>query len=350
MLEREISRQILDFASAYSPGFERSLGVVPRPGTKAALRDPQLKRQLWPELWCRIADMMAVHEAAYVRAFPDKAVWASQAVAFLSAGLLDFQRKLRVEHLMPEIEALRLDPATGRHSAVIHAAIPQEQGPDEANPRSEELDSLQGSSASTGGDASRAEQERELRSEITNAVEVFRAKYEVLTAQEIAWNQSVANWLPLWLAWFDGPNGASPPVPSLAAPNIEAPAALAERDRELHEKRWAWRHLWAWMRGLIAMFQTQPARNTTARDRAWTAEDCAWTERVARDLWALGEELHRELALEHPGMPRVDNISPKEAIDALLAGVDGDEGPEFDNEHGEDDDHDDDELAARQGS
>jgi hypothetical protein len=348
VLEREISRQILDFASAYSPGFERSLGVVPRPGTKAALRDPQLKRQLWPELWCRIADMMAVHEAAYVRAFPDKAVWASQAVAFLSTGLLDFQRKLCVEHLMPEIEALRLDPATGRHSAVIHAAISQEPGPDEANRGSEELGSFQGSIASTGGDASRAEQERDLRAQIADAVEVFRAKYEVLTAQEIAWNQAVATWLPLWRAWFDdGPNGASPPVPNLAAPNAEDPAALAQRERELHEKRWAWRHLWAWMRGLIAWFQTQPA---SARDRGWTAEDRAWTERVARDLWALGEKLHRELALEHPGMPRVDNISPKEAIDALLAGVDGDEGPEFDNEDGEDDDQNDDELAARQGS
>jgi hypothetical protein len=129
VLRRAISSEILDFASAYDPGFKRDLGVTPRPGTTAAFRDPQQKRQLWIELWCRIAEMIAVHEAGYVRAFPNNAEWASRAVEFMRAGLLDFQRKLRVQHSdMPEIGELRLDPATGRHYAAVTPIVAERKG------------------------------------------------------------------------------------------------------------------------------------------------------------------------------------------------------------------------------
>jgi len=129
ILRRAVCDEILDFASGYDPGFERDLGVFPRPGTRAALRDPQQKQQLWLAVWCRISDMIAAHETGYVRAFPSKAEWASRASEHLRAGLLDFQRKLGVQHSdMPEIKELRLDPATGRHYAVVGPAVPQATG------------------------------------------------------------------------------------------------------------------------------------------------------------------------------------------------------------------------------
>jgi hypothetical protein len=119
-LQAAMTDEIFHFASACDRIFEQGLGVAPFPGTAAVLRDRQQRRQLWLQLWCRIADMISAHEAGYVRAFPQNAEWASQAVEFLRANLLEFQRKLRVQHSdMPEIVELRLDPATERHYATV---------------------------------------------------------------------------------------------------------------------------------------------------------------------------------------------------------------------------------------
>ena len=58
--------------------------------------------------------MIAAFEAEHVRSAPDDAAWAARAAKFLHEKLLDFQRKLRVEHPdMPELEDLRVDAATG---------------------------------------------------------------------------------------------------------------------------------------------------------------------------------------------------------------------------------------------
>lgn len=129
VLRRAVSNEVVDFLAGYHPGFERALGVSPRPGTKAALRDPQQKQHLWLEMWCRIADMIGAHETGYVRAFPHRAEWASRAAARLRNGILSFQQGLALEHSdVPRIEELRLDAATGRYYAVVGSAVSQAQG------------------------------------------------------------------------------------------------------------------------------------------------------------------------------------------------------------------------------
>lgn len=60
--------------------------------------------------------------AEHVRSIPHEAAWASRAAEFMRARLLEFQRKLRVEHAdMPELEELQLDATTGKYRPRVSA-------------------------------------------------------------------------------------------------------------------------------------------------------------------------------------------------------------------------------------
>ena len=96
-------------------------GDPPRDASADAV-DPARKRRRWLDLWGTLADRIAEREAEHVRSAPGDAAWASLAGAFLRARLLEFQRKLHVEHPdLPEIEDFPLDTATGRHRPRVSA-------------------------------------------------------------------------------------------------------------------------------------------------------------------------------------------------------------------------------------
>jgi hypothetical protein len=192
--------------------------------------------------------------------------------------------------------------------------------------------------SSTGEDW-RAERENKLRSAITGAIEYFRAKYDPLTRDEVAWSHAVTEWLPLWRAWADGgPSDTPAPVPSLGAPTGAATVVEAEPSgEELQEKHWEWRRLWARTQGFLAAFQSEQAKAT--------GDDRAWSERVIKDVRMLLATSLRELVLVHPGMRRVDDIDGAEIARALYSLGEYADDDEFDDEE-DDEDSDEDGLAG----
>jgi hypothetical protein len=186
----------------------------------------------------------------------------------------------------------------------------------------------------------RAQQEDRLRNAIIGSIEYFRAKYDPLTPDEVAWSHAVTEWLPAWRAWFDGEIKTSPPLPTLVEPRT---AAMVEDPKlsaayYLRGKYWEWRRLWAQTQGLIAAFRA----NTIPDDDAWKA-------RVAKDMYTLLGASYRELARAHSGMPRIDDIDGAEMIRALYSldeyadveDLDDDEDYDLDDEDFDEDDDDD---------
>jgi hypothetical protein len=126
-LLQAISEEIVAFEAEYArdPSARSFWGqVVAKPPGEASADavDPARKRRRWLDLWSTLADRIAEREAEHVRSAPTDAPWASLAGAFLRARVLEFQKKLRVEHPdLPEIEELPLDTATGRHRPRVSA-------------------------------------------------------------------------------------------------------------------------------------------------------------------------------------------------------------------------------------
>lgn len=179
---------------------------------------------------------------------------------------------------------------------------------------------------SAWAEGSRAAREDRLRSAVTREIEDFRAKYEPLTAEEVAWSHAVTDWLPRWRAWADrAPDGTAPPMPSLST--VAVPCAAVPGGElnggDFEEKHRAWRYLWAKTQGIIQAFLHKQPKATD--------EERAWADGVANDVGMLLSTRFRELSVEHPGMRRVDDIDGGEMIYALLGLGDHDD-DEFDDD------------------
>jgi hypothetical protein len=126
-LLQAISDEIGAFETEYARepsarSFWGQVAVEPPREASADAVDPARKRRRWLDLWGTLADRIGEREAEHVRSAPGDAPWASLAGAFLRARLLEFQKKLRVQHPdLPEIAELPLDTARGRHRPRVSA-------------------------------------------------------------------------------------------------------------------------------------------------------------------------------------------------------------------------------------
>jgi len=171
-----------------------------------------------------------------------------------------------------------------------------------------------GAVVNTEGEGSRIEREDKLRSIILREIDDFREKYEPLTAEEVAWSHAVTAWLPSWCAWADGePDGTPAPVPRLDASATFATVDEVEASRrDLVEKHWDWRRMWARALGRIAAFAAFESKLPSATD-----EDRAWVKRVVEDMHTLRTARIRELMLAHSDMRRIDDLDGLEIVHAL---------------------------------
>jgi hypothetical protein len=167
--------------------------------------------------------------------------------------------------------------------------------------------------------------EDKLRSAIVRELDDFRERYEPLTPEEIAWSHAVTAWLPAWCAWADSePDGTAPPVPSLDTPATATVDQVGMSKRDLAEKRWEWRRLWARTQGFIAAFK--------AKQPSATEDDRAWVGRVEQDMRTLLAASLRELMLAHPGMGIINDIDGAEIVRALYGAGEYDDDDEIDDE------------------
>lgn len=82
----------------FARSFWGQVAVEPPREPSADAVDPARTRRRWLDLWGTLADRIGEREAEHVRSAPGDAPWALLAGAFLRARLLEFPKKLRVQH------------------------------------------------------------------------------------------------------------------------------------------------------------------------------------------------------------------------------------------------------------